>query len=76
MMNHWLQGAMRRSVACSPFSSPQGVPMDNAIARVVWLPAKAPGVTRRFDKLPEGRCATFFVQANAAERAIGIEVAR
>jgi len=44
-------------IGCSLFSSPQGFPMDNGSARVVWLTAEAQGVTCRFDNVPEGRYA-------------------
>lgn len=44
-------------IGCSLFSSPQGFPMDNSAASVVWLPAETQGATCRFDNVPEGRYA-------------------
>jgi uncharacterized protein (DUF2141 family) len=46
-------------VGCSLFASAgaSGFPMDNAAARVVWLPADPKGVTCRFADVPAGRYA-------------------
>lgn len=41
-------------VGCSLFSGATGFPLDNATARVQWLPADAKGVTCRYADLPEG----------------------
>jgi uncharacterized protein (DUF2141 family) len=48
-------------VGCSLFDGAAGFPMDNATARVVWLPANIQGVTCRFVDVPEGRYAVSVV---------------
>jgi uncharacterized protein (DUF2141 family) len=41
-------------VGCSLFAGPAGFPMENTVARVMWLPAEAKGVVCRFTDISEG----------------------
>jgi uncharacterized protein (DUF2141 family) len=41
-------------VGCSLFAGRTGFPLDNATARVLWLPADAKGVTCRYPDVSEG----------------------
>jgi uncharacterized protein (DUF2141 family) len=40
-------------IGCSLFAGAHGFPMDNSSARVLWLPARAEGVTCRFSDIAE-----------------------
>jgi uncharacterized protein (DUF2141 family) len=44
-------------IGCSLFAGPDGFPMDNGKARVLWLPADAKGLTCRFTDVAAGRYA-------------------
>lgn len=42
------------SMGCALFAGPEGFPMNNSKARMLWQPASAGAMTCRFDKLEPG----------------------